>query len=139
MLPEVDPLPGAEREATVSHGNVEAYRGERALDVRRHVIGPLVCMPEPRGVLGNELVEELLEILTRGGIGVLLDAEARGRVADENVTEPDVDAALLHDSRDLPRHVIEAAARSAHPNHLLVAHGILLAFIARSLEPSHHR
>src|SRR5712672_2957928 len=39
VLPQVYPLPGAQRKPAAAHGNRHRRRGERGLDVPRHVVG----------------------------------------------------------------------------------------------------
>ena len=66
VLEEVDALPRAEREAPGAHGNSEGGLGERCLDVRRHVVGPLGAVDEERIALGHESLEGEEVALRRG-------------------------------------------------------------------------
>src|SRR5690606_3265650 len=84
MLPQVDPLPGAEREPPVEYRDRERGGGEDRLDVGRHVVRPLRRMREVAVALRHEAVEPLLEVMARARIGVFLNGEAGGGVADED-------------------------------------------------------
>src|SRR4051812_26912247 len=76
MLPEVDSLPGAEREAALDDGNADGSLGERRLDVRRHVIRAFGVVLIERIAFRHEPIQPALEILLRRGIGIFLDDEA---------------------------------------------------------------
>jgi hypothetical protein len=59
--------------------------------VAGHVVGAFAGVLKPRGVFGYEAVEEFMEIVPCGGIGVFHDDETATGVADE-----DMDGALLN-------------------------------------------
>ena len=44
VLPEVNGLPGAQQQLSVTDTQAEGLAGERGSDVGRHVIGPFVVM-----------------------------------------------------------------------------------------------
>src|SRR5437660_12901499 len=101
MLPQIDALPRAKTELAVHHGNGKRGSGKRCLDVRRHVVGSLGVVAVERIALRHEPIEPALEILLRGGIGILLDDEARRRMADEERAEALFDARLPHERGDM--------------------------------------
>ena len=68
-------------------------------------------MREERVPLGNEAIEPSLEISTSGRIGILLNDEAGGGVAQKERTEPFVDTAVLNDCGHLVRDLVQARAR----------------------------
>ena len=70
VLPEEDPLPGAEGEAAVQDGDSERGRGQRRTDVRRHVVGPFFGVGVERVTLGSQTGEPVFEIAARFGISV---------------------------------------------------------------------
>ena len=62
VLPAVDPLPCAQREASARERNRELDRGQRGTDMRRHVIGSLVAVPEEGIAIGHQASQEAFEI-----------------------------------------------------------------------------
>src|SRR5690606_23596714 len=74
MLPQVERLPGAEREtpATDRHGLARA--GERRSGMRRHVVRPLVVVL-PTSALGSQLLHPPGEVPKHPRIRVLLNHE----------------------------------------------------------------
>src|SRR5205814_4450740 len=71
MLPEIDALPRAEREAYFDDGNAERGRGKRRLDVRRHVVRAFGVVHIERIGFRHEPIQPALEILLCSRIGVL--------------------------------------------------------------------
>src|ERR1700738_1380632 len=78
VLEEEDPLPHAELEPAVGDRDRQLRLGQRTLDVRRHVVGPLVVVAIEADVLRHDPAQEGVEIVAGGGGGGLLDPE-RGR------------------------------------------------------------
>ena len=72
---EVDALPRAEVQAAVRDGDVEAHAEHAALGVRRHVVRPFERVVVVRGVLRNQVVEDLLHVAPHVRVGVLVDRE----------------------------------------------------------------
>src|SRR6476646_5112231 len=83
VLPEMDPLPGAEREPAMAERDRELGRREGGAHVGRHVVGAFVAMAKERVAVGNEAREEAVEIGANVRVGVLLDHKAGRGVADE--------------------------------------------------------
>ena len=136
MLEEVDALPRAEREAPGAHGNSEGGLGERCLDVRRHVVGPLGAVDEERIALGHESLEEGEEVALHVGVGVLLDEERGGGVAAEDGGEPRGDARLGDDGGDVAGDLVQALAVSADVEGVLVlAHAGPTQGVSRGSRP----
>src|SRR6185369_3856314 len=77
VLPEVDPLPGAETEVAVQDGDGERGGGEGRLDVRGHVVRPFGSVGVEGIALGDEAVEPGLQVAAGRRVGVLLDGQAR--------------------------------------------------------------
>mmetsp|Transcript_47693 Transcript_47693/g.152882 ORF Transcript_47693/g.152882 Transcript_47693/m.152882 type:complete len:329 (+) Transcript_47693:354-1340(+) len=90
VLVEVQALPRPEVEGSMGHRHGHGRAHEGGLDVPRHVVIALHCVleeiPVPR--FGADVVECGLHICAHGGVGVLVDREARGGVADEEVCHP---------------------------------------------------
>ena len=94
MLPQKDPLPGAEGEPPAEDRDAEGGGGEGRLDVRGHVVGSFDGVGEERVVRRHQPLEPGVEVAARGRVGVLLDGEAGRRVPDEERAQPLVGAAL---------------------------------------------
>src|SRR5439155_7722709 len=78
MLEEEDALPDAELEPAVGDGDRQLRLGQRTLDVRRHVVRPLVVVAVEAHILRHDPAQERVEIVADVGRGILLDQE-RGR------------------------------------------------------------
>lgn len=100
VLPQVQPLPGAEAELATDHGNLLRRPSHRAAQVRGHVVGPLEGMRVAAVALRREAGEPCLEVVTSGGIGVLLDHEGAARVSHEDVAQAGLDPTSSHEVRD---------------------------------------
>ncbi len=74
-LAEVDTLPRAEVQVAVRDGDVEAHAEHAALGMRRHVVRPFERVVVVRGVLRNQVVENLLHVAPHVRVGVLVDRE----------------------------------------------------------------
>ena len=96
MFEEKDSLPGAKLYSTLHDRNDFARTRENRANVRRAVVATLERMLEIRSVLGNEMLEELLEVAPRGWVGVFHDREAAARMPNEYCGGPAFDAALSH-------------------------------------------
>ena len=75
MFPEINSLPGAQRQAAVHNGDGKINRGQRRTNMRRHVVVPLGCMNIKRIAIGNEPLEESLQIPLHVRVRVLLDQQ----------------------------------------------------------------
>src|SRR4051812_37254617 len=82
MLPNVERLPGAERELVIRDRDRLAGLGDRGADVARHVVGALGVVLVTIA-LRCDALDPFLKVAEHRGIGVLLDDEARGGVLDE--------------------------------------------------------
>lgn len=83
MLPQVNALPLAEREATSGDRDRKMDAGQRRANVRGHVVRALVAVPEEWIAVGHETGEEAIQIPARVGICILLHDKARRRMANE--------------------------------------------------------
>lgn len=84
VLPEEHALPGAEGAAASCHRDAQGGLGERRSDVRGHVVWPLGGVDEERVPVGNETLEESIEVSLNVGIGVLVDDQRGARVVYEH-------------------------------------------------------
>ena len=75
VLPEVNGLPGAQQQLSVTDTQAEGLAGERGSDVGRHVIGSFVVM-QITAVFRNGIGHPCIEVLQHPWISVLVDREA---------------------------------------------------------------
>jgi len=107
VLEEVDALPGSQAEPRFFDRDRKLDLGQRALDVRGHVIRPLRGVLVESSVLGDQPTEERLEVGAHIGVGVLLDQQRCGRVWQEHREQAALDALSRCPGRDLPGDLIE--------------------------------
>ena len=110
MFEQIDPLPGAQSQLFIDHWNGQAALGEGALDVRGHVVWPLVGVSEEMRVRGGDALEEGLQVGARAGVGILLNEQAGRGVWHENMADAASQLALLHHFSDLVSDFEEALA-----------------------------
>ena len=71
-LAEIDTLPGTHVESAVSDRNSKTYSKERALGMRRHVVGALHGVGVVWLILLDDMVPDTAEVGTYVGIGTLI-------------------------------------------------------------------
>ena len=108
MLEQIDALPGAERRATVHHGDRKQRLGERGADMRGHVVGAFHRVPVARVAFGRDAFEEVAEVGDDVGVGVFLNRERGGSVLAEERQESGGDVALGDPVGDGRGEVVEA-------------------------------
>jgi len=62
VLPEIDALPGAERQAPIGKRDRQLHGRQRSPHVRWHVVGAFIAMPEQRIAVRNQTREEPIEV-----------------------------------------------------------------------------
>src|ERR1700734_2417630 len=83
MLEQIDRLPSTEAEPPAYDGNGEMHLSEGGAQVRGHVVRAFVVVLVERRILGDETLEECLDVRAHRGRGVLLDEQRRARVCAE--------------------------------------------------------
>ena len=78
VLEQEDSLPGAELQPSVGDGDAELGLGQRALDVRRHVVRPFVIVAVERDILWHDAMQKSIEVAPDIGRCILLDQSFRG-------------------------------------------------------------
>ena len=78
VLEEEDALPDAELEPAVADRDRQLRLGQRTLDVRRHVVGPLVVVAVEAHILRHDPAQKGVEVVAHVGRRIFLDQE-RGR------------------------------------------------------------
>ena len=76
MLPEVNPLPGAEYEAAVCYRDRQMHPRQYRADMGRHVVRPLLMVAIALGAaVGRKPIKGVLEIEPHIWVGVLLNGQ----------------------------------------------------------------
>ena len=81
VFPQINPLPRSQREPPVANRNGKIHRRQRRADVRGHVVIAFGGMAEQRVAVRREPREKSVQIAAHVGIGVFLDQQRGGRVA----------------------------------------------------------
>ena len=110
MLEKVNALPGAEHHPAAGDRDRQRCLGERALDVRRHVVGPLGAMNEQRIAIRHEPLEKGDEVALHIGIGVFLDQQRCRRMPAKDVCKACYNARRCNDMRRFLRKFGQALA-----------------------------
>lgn len=84
MLEEEYPLPSTQKHTCGGDRDGLGRSGQSHAKVTRHIIGTFTGVLKPRNVLGDELVEKLVQILAGGRVCIFHDHQAAAGVADEN-------------------------------------------------------
>ncbi len=101
MLPQEDPLPGAEVGPTITNRDRQGVRGHDRPNVRRHIVGPLGRVAKNGISVDNQPPEVAFQVTPNTRIGVLTQDQRSTRVVDEDGTETLGDPRVSHDPRDL--------------------------------------
>ena len=90
VLPEVDPLPGAQEQASFIDAETEGLTGQCRADVGRHVVKTLIVVAitvamacgghGAAAILGDNRIHPALQVLKHSGIGVFVNGQAGARV-----------------------------------------------------------
>src|SRR5438067_2955310 len=97
-LAEEDSLPATEQQLAVGEGDGDARADERGLDVR---VGVLLAVAEAHAVLRDERAQGVEHVARNVRVGVLVDRQARGRVAHVEVADAFARAGLAQASAHL--------------------------------------
>jgi len=110
MFPDINALPGAEHHAAIADGNGEVDGGEGGADVGRHIVIAFGGMDEHAVAVGDEAGEEGFEVAADVGIGVFLDEQRGGGVAEMEGEETVLKAFFGKPVGDVISDFVEAAA-----------------------------
>ena len=120
-----NPLPRARVQSTVGDGHADARADQRALDVRRHIVGAFgrVAVQRAFPVFRRQSVQRIAHIRAHVRVPVLVEAQTARRVLHEQVQDPGL---VLLDFRqffdDLVRDQV-AAARAGGQGDLFLEPG----------------
>jgi hypothetical protein len=81
MFPEINSLPRPQRELTGAHGQRKIHGRQRGANVRGHVVLALGGVNEQRIAIRHEPREKGVEVAAHVGIGIFLDEQRSGGVA----------------------------------------------------------
>lgn len=82
MLPDVDTLPDAEGEATVGNRDLFRGAGEGSADVGGHIIRAFRAV-DVVVAFGHQFCQEVAEVAKHVGVGVFLNHQASGGMAQK--------------------------------------------------------
>lgn len=103
MFPEINALPGSQRQFTVDQGDAEGGLGQCATNMGRHVVRPLAPMTPAGLAVGRQGGKKGLKIAADIGIGVFLDQQrGRGVPAEYTVSKPCRKPLSATNARTLP-------------------------------------
>src|SRR6516162_1829038 len=109
MLQEENALPDAELDAPVGHRDRQLGLSQGTLDVRRHVVGPLVVVAIEGDILRYEPPQKCLEIAQHIRRRVFLDQQRSRGVRDVDGKEAERDRLALDPAGDLGRNLLDLA------------------------------
>jgi hypothetical protein len=84
MLEQENALPGPELHFSVDHRHCLACARQGHADVRWHVVAALRAVSEVISIFRHQAIEEFLEVMSRGWIGVLHDDHAATGVLNKH-------------------------------------------------------
>src|SRR6185312_13142566 len=93
MLPEIDTLPGAQRKPPIRYRHGHLVADQQRTHVCSHVIGPLRIVREQGIRVGDQALREVRQVGTHVRIDVLGHAQAGTGVTQEQMAQPDRNAA----------------------------------------------
>ncbi len=121
MFPNVNPLPGSEDEATIGDRDGFGGVGERGADVGGHVVSAFVIVGVGI-ILGDETMEKGFEVFEDARIGVFLDEEACGGVAQKEGAETGLNTGFGDDRLDFCGDPLERFTDGMNRDVFLIMH-----------------
>ncbi len=101
VFEEIDALPGPEIAAALVDGDGQRRRGQRGAHVGGHVVGPLARVHEERIAVGDQAIEEGVEVAPDVRVRVLVDDERGAGVVHEDAGEALFHSRAAHDPLDV--------------------------------------
>jgi hypothetical protein len=123
VFPDVNPLPGAENKTTIDDRDLLRGISQNGADVGGHIVrafGAVDIVSRFR----DEFGEEVGQILEHIGVGIFLDRQAGGGVAQEEMAHAHLDFGVADDRLDCRGDFVEAFAAGAEVELGLVLHGV---------------
>ena len=115
MLPEVNALPGAQRQLAVADGNGKIDRRKGGAHVSGHVVVAFDRVREERIAVRHKASEEMLQVTPHVRVGVFLDQQGGGSVAEVQSHQAGGETVLGNPVRHFAGEFVEAAAARGNP------------------------
>ena len=109
MFPEVNALPGAERELLVCNGDAEVHRSQRGANVSGHIVLAFAGVAEDRVAVGNKAGKKAFEITAHFRVGIFLDQQRGGSVLKMKRDQPNLEFLVGDKLRNLFGEFVKAA------------------------------
>jgi hypothetical protein len=109
MFPNVNALPGAQREAPIVERDAEIHRGQRGANVRGHIVIAFGGVNEEWVAVLHQAGEISLEVATDVGVGVLLDQQRGGSVPEVQRDQAAFEIIFPRPFGDFVREFVQAA------------------------------
>ena len=111
---QVNALPGSEYRSAAGDGNRKAGLGESRANMGRHVVWSLHAVPIQFRLPGNQSPEEIFQIVTDVGVGILLNGQGSRSMLDIERQETGCDLLAPAPVEHLAGEVIEPGAAGAN-------------------------
>ena len=102
VFPEVNPLPGSQRQSAFRNRDPEIHRGDGRTHVCRHIVVTFGRVLKEPVAIGNKPFEKAIEIAPHFWIGIFLDQEGSRGVKDVQSEQACLDPALADKLLRLP-------------------------------------
>src|ERR1017187_5509641 len=110
VFPEVNALPGAQHQLAVTDGNGKVDGGKRGAHMSGHIVVALAGVREERVAVRHKAGEEMLQVTPHVRVGVLLDQQGGGGMAEVEGHQAGSETALGNPVSHLAGDLVEAAA-----------------------------
>ena len=115
VLPNIDPLPGAQCQAAASNGNREVHGSKGGTHVSGHVILALSSMHEQWIAITHETGKKTFQIAAHVRVGIFLDEQRGGGMAEVQCDQAVLETAVSDPTGDLVGEFIQTAAAGTDP------------------------
>jgi len=127
MFPQVHALPCAQVATPIAYREVHIGVRDDAAYMRRHIVGPFLCMCVRRIAVRGDARHEGLEVSHNGRIGILTKHQRRTRVSNEDIAHANTGAGIANRGLDVGGQVVSASTLCRYMDFPLRGHSIRLA------------
>ncbi len=110
MLEKIDTLPGSKCKTSIEYRDSQGSLSKHASNVARHIVRTLGGVPVPGLFFLYESPEEFVEIAHNIGVGIFLNGQRRGGMANEDGKECGFDTLLRNPRADFGSDVVQTLA-----------------------------
>ena len=110
VFPNVDPLPGSQREGATRHRDAQVHGGQCGAHVRGHVVLTFASVSEQRITVRRQACKKLFKVAAHFGIGVFLNQQRRRGVPDLQSQQTVFEPGLTNPRGDFASELVETAA-----------------------------